>query len=172
MTVEFTTTDNVLSVLFEGQEKPLVDAENGVVEASPNLYSLVSDDGILVATDRIPPEPSSPLGKLWVGICTIYEYQEVTDPDTYQTKQKLFPVVVNEPCRISFTREITTNIINGAAEVAQTTMLFIRPELDIKPGSVIEVTQHGRTVKYKGSTKPALYTNHQEVVLELYEEHA
>ena len=114
----------------------------------------------------------NPLSLLWIGKATIYEYKTVTDPETFQTSHKLVPVVTDEPCRISFKNEITTNVNNGAAEVAQTTMLFIRPELEIKPGSVIEVTQHGRTVKYKGSTKTALYTNHQEVTLELYEGHA
>ena len=109
---------------------------------------------------------------LWVGKCTIYEYLPVTDPTTHQTTHKLEPVVVNEPCRVSYTRETNTAVVEGAPQVIQTTMLFIRPDLEIKSGSVIEITQHGRTIKYKGSSKPALYSNHQEVVLELYEEHA
>ena len=113
----------------------------------------------------------NPLSVLWIGKCTIYEYQDVIDPVTHRTSQKEVAVVVDEPCRVSHTRETSTQINNGLAEVAQVTMLFTRPDLEIKPGSVIEVTQHGRTTKYKGSSKSALYTNHQEVVLELYEGH-
>jgi hypothetical protein len=172
MTVDFTVTDNILNVLFEKRETPLIETENGVVGASPNLYSLVTDDGVLTATDRIPPKPTSPLGVLWIGTCTIYEYQDVTDPETFQTKHELFPVVVNEPCRVSYKRETSTNINTGAPEMQQVTMLFIRPDLEIKAGSVINITQHGRTIKYKRSSKPALYSEHQEVMLELYEENA
>lgn len=111
----------------------------------------------------------NPLEKLWIGRCTIYQYQDVTDPDTFQTTQQEIAVVEDEPCRLSYNREQSTNIQNGAAVVSQSITLFIRPDLTIPSGSVIEITQHGRTVKYKGSGQPAYYTNHQEIVLELYE---
>ena len=115
---------------------------------------------------------SNPLSVLWIGKCTIYEYQNITDPETYQTTQKAVPVLVNEPCRLSYNHEQSTNIQSGAAVVSQSITLFIRPDLVIKPGSVIEITQHGVTEKYKGSGKPAIYSNHQEIVLELYEDNA
>ena len=51
-------------------------------------------------------------------------------------------------------------------------MLFIRPDLEIKEGSVIEITQNGVTNRYKRASKPAVYTRHQEVALELYEDNA
>ena len=114
----------------------------------------------------------NPLASLWVGKCTIYEYMDITDPDTYQTTQQLTAVVENEPCRLSFNREQSTNIQSGAAVVSQSITLFIRPDLIVRPGSVIEITQHGVTEKYKGSGKPAVYCNHQEIVLQLYEDNA
>ena len=114
----------------------------------------------------------NPLAKLWTGKATIYEYQDVTDPTTYQTTQKEVAVVENEPCRLSYNREQSTNIQSGAAVVSQSITLFIRPDLVINPGSVIEITQHGVTEKYKGSGKPAVYCNHQEIILELYEDNA
>ena len=112
----------------------------------------------------------NPLSKLWIGKCTIYEYQSVVDPVTFQSIHKEVPIVIDEPCRISYNREQATNIDSGVAIISQSITLFIRPDLVIKPGSVIEVTQHGQTTKYKGSSKSALYTNHQEIVLELYED--
>lgn len=115
---------------------------------------------------------SNPLSILWVGRCTIYEFQDVTDPETWQTTQKEIPVLENEPCRLSYNREQATDIANGAAIVSQGITLFIRPDLVIKAGSVIEITQNGVTEKYKGSGKPAVYSNHQEITLELYEENA
>ena len=114
----------------------------------------------------------NPLSVLWNGRCTIYEYQNVRNPETYQTTQQLVPVLLDEPCRLSYNHEQSTNIQNGAAVVSQSITLFIRPDLKIKAGSVIEVTQNGVTEKYKGSGKPAVYTNHQQIVLQLYEDNA
>ena len=114
----------------------------------------------------------NPLEKLWIGRCTIYSYQDVTDPNTFQTTQVLLTLVEDEPCRLSHNREQTTDIVNGAAVVSESITLFIRPDLTIQAGSVIEVTQHNETVKYKSSSKPSIYTNHQEIILELYEGNA
>lgn len=115
---------------------------------------------------------TNPLSLLWIGKCTIYEYHSVTDPITYQETQREVAVLVDEPCRLSYNREQATNISSGAAVVSQSITLFIRPDLVIKPGSVIEITQHGVTTKYKGSGQPAIYSNHQEIVLELYDNEA
>ena len=115
---------------------------------------------------------NNPLSILWTGKCTIYEYQNVTDPETYQTTQREVPIIVDEPCRLSYNHEQATNIQSGAAVVSQSITLFIRPDLVIKPGSVIKITQHGVTEKYKGSGKPAVYSNHQEIVLQIYEGNA
>ena len=119
----------------------------------------------------------NPLSKLWVGKCTISTYQDVTDPETFQTTQQLVPIIVDEPCRLSqnvvaHSRYELTSVVEGVPNIEQYIVLFIRPDLDIPAGSVIEVTQHGRTEKYKRSSKPAYYTNHQEIVLELYEDNA
>ena len=114
----------------------------------------------------------NPLSLLWNGRCTISEYENVIDPDTFQTSQKEVIVVEDEPCRISFSSEAITNPSTGVAEMSQFTVLFLRPDLEVDPGSVIEVTQNGRTTKYKRSGKPAVYTNHQEIRLTLYEGYA
>lgn len=115
---------------------------------------------------------ANPLSTLWVGKCNIWEYQDVTDTETYQTTQKEVEVVTDEPCRLSFSNEAVTNINTGAAEMTQFTVLFIRPDLEIKAGSVIEVTQNGVTTKFRRSGKPTVYTNHQEIKLTLYEDNA
>ena len=115
---------------------------------------------------------TNPLSVLWTGRCTILEYEDVIDPKTFQTSQREVIVVEDEPCRISFSSETVTNPTTGVAEMSQFTVLFIRPDLEIDPGSIIEVTQNGRTTKYKRSGKPAVYTNHQEIKLTLYEDYA
>ncbi len=117
-------------------------------------------------------QADNPLRTLWTGDCTIYEYKNVFDPITKQTTQAEVPVLEHEPCRLSYRYEQSTDMKSGAAVVSQSITLFIRPDLVIKPGSVIEITQHGVTNKYKGSGKPAVYCNHQQIVLELYENEA
>lgn len=115
---------------------------------------------------------TNPLAILWTGKCTIYEYQNVTDPETFQTIQKEVAILEDEPCRLSYNHEQATNIQSGAAVVSQSITLFIRKDLVIKPGSVIEITQNGVTEKYKGSGQPAVYSNHQQIVLQIYEDNA
>lgn len=114
----------------------------------------------------------NPLATLWTGKCTIYEYQDSIDWETKQTTQREVAVLEDEPCRLSYRHEQATNIQSGAAVVSQAVILHIRPDLEIPPGSVIEITQHGKTCKYKGSGQPAVYCNHQEIVLELYNNEA
>lgn len=120
---------------------------------------------------------NNPLAILWIGKATISEYKEVTDPETFQTKHDLVPVVVDEPCRVSYgqgsyTKASTTEVAEGVPYITQTITLFIRPDVVIKEGSVIEVTQYGRTNKYKRASKPAVHSQHQEVLLEIYEDKA
>lgn len=115
---------------------------------------------------------NNPLAILWTGRCTVWEHESVTDPVTHQTTQHEVAILTDEPCRISFLTEAVTNIATGVAEMQQYTVLFIRPDLVIDPGSVIEVTQNGVTTKYRRSGKSAVYTRHQEIRLTLYEEHA
>lgn len=108
---------------------------------------------------------------LWIGSCTVFEWKNVVNPETHQTTQKLEPVFENQPCRLSYVSEYPTSTNNAnLAVVQQKPKLFIAPDLKIKAGCVIEITQHGRTNRYKRSSEPAVYTNHQEIELELDED--
>lgn len=118
----------------------------------------------------ITPNPipkTNILAKLWIGRATIKEYQQVTDPITHQTTSKLVPIVENAPCRLSYNKEQITELQAGVATVNRVTTLFISPAIEIKPGSQIVVTQHGKTNTWYRSGEPAIYTNHQEVVVTL-----
>lgn len=53
--------------------------------------------------------------------------------------------------------------------VSQSVKLFISPDIVIKAGSKIIVTQHGRTTEYSNSGVPAVYPTHQEIMLTLFE---
>ena len=104
---------------------------------------------------------------LYVGRCTITNSQPVFDETTKRTTFKDVVLVENEPCRLSFSTVSETSQTDTIANVSQVVKLFIRPELEIKAGSKISVTQNGRTINYITSGEPAVHTNHQEIVLSL-----
>lgn len=120
--------------------------------------------------DKIVIPKTDIVSKLWTGSCTIQEYQSVTDPITHQTTNRLVTVVENEPCRLSYSTEPVTNLNNGLATVSQVIKLFIKPNLKIKAGSKLKITQHGVTNDYIRASEPSVYTNHQEVVVQLDKE--
>jgi len=105
---------------------------------------------------------------LYTGICTITEYQEVRDETTKKTKHEPVDVLINQPCKLSFSKIANAHQGEIASAVTQTVKLFIAPEIVIKPGSKITVTQNGVTTEYQSSGEPARYSSHQEVMLELF----
>ena len=104
---------------------------------------------------------------LWTGVCNIFGFKDVEDEygATSHAEVMLFE---NLPCRLSFKNISQTSQTESFAVSSQVVKLFIAPEVYVPPGSVIEVTQNGVTRKYKHSGISAVYTNHQEIVLEAY----
>ena len=103
------------------------------------------------------------------GICTVIEYQDVTDPVTKRTHEEEVPVLENQPCKLSFEKLDPSAQSETAASLLQGVKLFLAPEIRIKPGSKLVVTQHGVTEEYAGSGEPAVYATHQEIMLKLWE---
>ena len=62
----------------------------------------------------------------------------------------------------------TNSTETGASAVVQIAKVFLAPEIKVKPGSKLSVTQNGVTTEYKSSGEPAFYSTHQEIVLELF----
>lgn len=109
------------------------------------------------------------LESMYKDSCDIIERQEVTDPETEKTRFTTVTVHSNVRCRLSFA-SIPTTSEGNAAEMAQSVKLFMPPDISVKPGSKIVVTQHnGIVTEYSNSGKPAVHTNHQEINLELFE---
>lgn len=108
--------------------------------------------------------------RLYKGVCTIYEYQKITDPITKITSQLPKAYVIDQPCRLSYKSIPSSVQTDTIATTAQTITLFIAPEILILPGAKIMVTQNCRTTAYKQSGTSGVYTSHQEITLELYEE--
>lgn len=109
---------------------------------------------------------------IYSGVVTIQQYQSVTDPITHQTSQQLVVVKENLPCRLSTVQQVVTDYSTGIPLIDNRTKLFIAPEEIIPPGSVLSVTQNGVTKRYEQSGEPAVHSNHQEIMLRLYEDYS
>lgn len=102
------------------------------------------------------------------GTCTIIEYGEVMDETTKITNMQEVTIVENQPCRLSFSSLNAVVQTDSAAAMSQGIKLFVSPEITVKPGSKIIVTQAGVTTEYKCSGVPAVYPSHTEIMLELF----
>lgn len=106
---------------------------------------------------------------MYGGTCTIIERQKVKLPNK-STGFKDIVVLEDIPCRLSFKTITNTNQAEtGVSAVVQVTKVFIAPEIQVKPGSKLTITQNDVTTEYKSSGQPAIYTTHQEIELELFE---
>lgn len=107
------------------------------------------------------------------GVCTIIERRDVRDEKTKITrKNKEVPVVENQPCKLSFEKLNAAVQTDTAASVSQSTKLFLAPEIKVKSGCKIVVTQNGVATAYSASGESAVYNSHQEIILELFREWA
>lgn len=103
------------------------------------------------------------------GRCDVYEYRKVKDEVTKVTSMQEVLVLKNCPCKLSYERINSTNQSTGAAEQSMTTKLFLSPNVEIKAGSKIVVTQNGVTTSFAKSGMAGRFTNHQEIMLNLFE---
>lgn len=106
------------------------------------------------------------LEKGYIGTFTITEHKKVTKPNRTTGFSDVI-VLENQPCKLSFQSSPSTS--NGdIAEINQTVKLFFAPEIKVKEGSKITVTQNGVTTEYKQSGTSAVYPTHTEILLELF----
>lgn len=106
------------------------------------------------------------------GTCRIYGMQSVKDPVTKVTRQEEAIVQDGIACHLSYSSTAPAAGSDTVTGVAQTIKLFLAPELVVPPGCRIEVTQQGRTESYAQSGKAAVYSSHQEILLEIWKEYA
>ncbi len=104
---------------------------------------------------------------LYTGKCTVSEYKPVMDNVSKITKNMEVIVIKDIPCRLSF-KNITAADLSYGNAVTQVIKLFVSPDVSIKDGSKIRVTQNGVTADYSQSGKPAVYPSHKEIILELF----
>lgn len=114
----------------------------------------------VVAREKVTVED---LQRIFIGDVSDIEKHYVEDLETLGLQ------LYDLPCRLSFkTINSTNQNDNAASAVVQIVKVFLAPEIKVKPGSKLTITQNDVTTEYKCSGKPAFYSTHQEIVLELF----
>lgn len=111
------------------------------------------------------------LERLWKDRCSIIVQAERTNPDTNLTDFQETPLFEDQPCKLSFEKQTTTDE-NHVATVAQVVKLFLSPDLVIPPGCKIIVKRFNeveREFTYSQSGEAGVFTNHQEITLALWD---
>lgn len=108
----------------------------------------------------------------YFGILTVTEVQKVKDEKSKITTDEEVVVLNNQPCRLSFEKLQTTVQSDSAAIITQAAKLFVSPDIVIKAGSKLTITQDNITTDYTRSGVSAVYPTHQEITLELFKEFA
>ena len=108
----------------------------------------------------------------YFGTLTVTEHQTVKDEKTKLTKSVDVVVLQDEPCRLSFEKMQTVVQSESAATIVQGVKIFVSPDISIKAGSKLTVTQDNVTTDYTRSGESAIYPTHQEIMLELFKEYA
>lgn len=109
---------------------------------------------------------------LWTGLCDIIVRTTVINPSNGRNETVESVALQNEPCRISFSTIKSTTTSDSAEAITQTVKLFIARGIEIPEGSKIVVTQNGESGAYVKSGAPAVYSTHQEIILERFTEWA
>lgn len=109
----------------------------------------------------------SAIEKTYIGKCDIYEYKKVLNADKTTGFEEI--LILSNSCKLSSKSTEMAQEASGVTSKSKNIKLFIAPELNIKAGSKIVVTQNGRTDTYKNSGEPSVYATHQEITLELFE---
>lgn len=109
--------------------------------------------------------------RLYTDTCILTEQRKaIQDPLTGIIKNGELEAI-SYPCRVSFKTLQSNDIVNKLPSSSQTVVLFISPDLEIKPGTDIEVIRNGRHFAYTASSQVALYDTHQEIQLTLKSKH-
>lgn len=108
----------------------------------------------------------------YFGRLTVTEMQKVRNEKSKLMEEVETVVIKDQPCRLSFERLQAAVQSESAATITQGVKLFVSPDIAIKAGSKLTVTQDNVTTDYIRSGVSAVYPTHQEVTLELFEEYA
>lgn len=112
--------------------------------------------------------------RMWRDRCSVFIQVEQTDPDTNLTDFQETPLLENQPCKLSF-EKLTSTDENHVATVSQGVKLFLSPDVVIPPGCKIIVQRFNRQTEpvreftFSQSGEAGVFTDHQEIILTMWE---
>lgn len=119
-------------------------------------------------TSKMVKAARKAIESMYIGACTIILQKELIDPKTRLTNFEDDIVEKNIPCRLSYSSISTVVESEYTEEKKQVITLFISPDIQIPPGSKLVITQNDTTNEYEQSGEPAVYSSHQEIVVNLF----
>ena len=104
------------------------------------------------------------LESLYDSKCTVVVHEEYEKPNG-TTGFRDVTILEDEPCHLQYSSVSDAVQGDAVATVSQEIRLFLRPDVEIHPGSKITVN----SVNYTHSGVVAKYAAHQEIVLKLWD---
>ncbi|NFC76750.1 hypothetical protein EXM99_08320 [Clostridium botulinum] len=122
---------------------------------------------MLKGIEKVRKQARKAIESLYDCTCNIYGYEKYKDPATKETKTGINPIpkYENQSCKVSKQSLSKNNQTDTTNNINYELKLFIAPEVEIKQGDEIEVTNAlDVKAKYKAGEGFFYYT-HQEVIL-------
>lgn len=102
----------------------------------------------------------------YTGKMKVTRRQMVESTTNYSTIFVETVVYEDKACALSKDRLVKANQNSDVSDIEYTLKLFCAPEIDIKSGDRIEVTQDGMQYILKHTGEPFKYPTHQEFIVE------
>ena len=107
------------------------------------------------------------LERLWTDRCSVYVQVGATDPVTHLTDFEEMPLLLDQPCKLSFETLASANG-DELPVVSQSVKLFLSPDVAVPAGCKIVVVRPNsleRIFTFAQSGEAGVFTNHQEILL-------
>jgi hypothetical protein len=108
------------------------------------------------------------LALTYTDTCLIERFEDKKNPETHITEQ-VWQLVNDEPLKCGFSQKTTGGLPVVEGEMVNATVvehkLFMIPNVDVKKGDRITITQSTGQTHIMYANKPMFYTSHTEVIL-------
>ena len=102
--------------------------------------------------------------KTYTDICTVYAFVKNKDKSITKTGKAL--LFENMQCALSQKNMKPTNQGSMTNTISYDAKLFLAPEVNIKPGSHIEIKRLSRLYNFISTGEAFVYETHQEIMLQ------
>lgn len=99
------------------------------------------------------------------GVMNVYHYPQIEEDGITSVGDRTL-LYQHEKCALSQTAKDKIHLAKGIAELNYTSVLFCVPELEIPPGSEIEIIQDDMQYRFRNTGEAFKYISHQEIMLE------